>query len=71
MNVIDREALALNEKPFVLSFFPSGNGVLPENALTLSDTTVLLTAFKKAELSLARTINRLSVWIAKGEPLSP
>jgi alpha-mannosidase len=51
MDVIDREALSLNEKPFVLSFFPSGAGALPEIALTLSDPTVLLTAFKRAELS--------------------
>jgi alpha-mannosidase len=51
MELIDREALSLNEKPFVLSFFPSGSGALPENALTLSDSTVLLTAFKRAELS--------------------
>nr|WP_290439074.1 glycoside hydrolase family 38 C-terminal domain-containing protein [Paenibacillus sp. GP183] len=51
MEFIDREALSLNEKPFVLSFFPSGSGALPENALTLSDSTVLLTAFKRAELS--------------------
>ena len=51
MKVIDREALALNEKPFVLSFFPSGVGRVPENALTLSDPTVLLTAFKRAEYS--------------------
>ncbi|QGQ94579.1 alpha-mannosidase [Paenibacillus psychroresistens] len=51
MDVIDREALSLNEKPFVLSFFPSGAGEAPENALTLSDSTVLLSTFKRAELS--------------------
>jgi alpha-mannosidase len=48
---IDREALAHNEKPFVLSFFPSGEGkkVLP--TLTLDDKTVQVTAFKQAETS--------------------
>lgn len=51
MKVIDREALARNEKPVALSFFPSGMGALTENAMTLSDPTVLLTAFKRAELS--------------------
>lgn len=48
---IDSDALAKNEKPFVLSFFPSGAGLKPETAITLSDPTVLLTAFKKAERS--------------------
>ncbi|BBH19161.1 alpha-mannosidase [Paenibacillus baekrokdamisoli] len=51
MDLIDREALSWNEKPFVLSFFPSGAGALPENAISLSDSTILLTAFKRAELS--------------------
>ncbi|MCD9023741.1 glycoside hydrolase family 38 C-terminal domain-containing protein [Cohnella silvisoli] len=51
LDVIDREALALNEKPFVLSFFPSGAGAVPANAVTLSDSSVLLTAFKRAENS--------------------
>jgi alpha-mannosidase len=48
---IDREALTKNEKPFVLSFFPSGAGLKPETGVTLSDPAVLLTAFKKAERS--------------------
>lgn len=51
LDVIDREALALNEKPFVLSFFPSGAGELPLSSLHLSDPTVLVTAFKRAERS--------------------
>lgn len=49
LSTIDRRALALNEKPFVLSFFPSGHGRLPENSLTLSDDAVLVTAFKREE----------------------
>jgi alpha-mannosidase len=51
MNAIDREALALNEKPFVLSFFPSGAGEVPKVSLVLSDSTILVTAFKKCERS--------------------
>jgi len=51
LDVLDREALSWNEKPFVLSFFPSGAGDLPENAISLSDSTILLTAFKRAECS--------------------
>jgi len=46
---IDREALAHNEKPFVLSFFPSGNGVKPEPFVFLNDEVVQMTCFKKAE----------------------
>jgi alpha-mannosidase len=47
---IDREALAANEAPFALSFFPSGGGDPQVPAVTLAgDTTVLLTALKLAE----------------------
>ncbi len=48
---IDREALAHNEKPFVLSFFPSGNGAKPMPFVFLDDEVVQMTAFKKAENS--------------------
>ena len=46
---LDREALAHNEKPYVLSFFPSGEGTLPLPLAQLSDPAVQLTAFKRAE----------------------
>ena len=46
---IDREALVMNEKPYALSFFPSGEGKLLSSFLTLSDEVVQLSAFKKAE----------------------
>lgn len=46
---IDREALVKNEKPFALSFFPSGSGVNPRPGLSLSDDVVQVTAFKQAE----------------------
>ena len=52
---IDREALAHNEKPFALSFFPGGGQ--PEQAAAplarLSDASVQITAIKKAEDSQA------------------
>ena len=48
--VIDREALAHNEKPMALSFFPSGRGeTTPEPFLTLSDDVIQVAAIKKAE----------------------
>ena len=47
---IDREALAANEAPFALSFFPNGEGTPPPPAAELAgDGTVLLTALKPAE----------------------
>ena len=46
---IDREALARNEKPFALSFFPHGGGTLPQSGIVLSDDVVQVTAFKQAE----------------------
>lgn len=46
---IDREALAYNEKPFLVSFYPHGDGELPEPGLTLSDEAIQVTAFKMAE----------------------
>lgn len=46
---IDREALAKNEKPFALSFFPSGKGKKPKPLAILSDNVVQITALKKAQ----------------------
>ncbi|MEI6502807.1 MAG: glycoside hydrolase family 38 C-terminal domain-containing protein, partial [Armatimonadota bacterium] len=46
---IDREALAHNEKPMALSFFPSGTGEKPGPFATLSDNVVQMTALKQAE----------------------
>jgi alpha-mannosidase len=46
---IDREALVKNEKPFALSFFPSGSGVKPQPGLSLRDDVVQVTAFKQSE----------------------
>jgi alpha-mannosidase len=47
--VIDREALAHHEKPYALSFFPSGLGERPKPLAELTDPVVQLVAFKKAE----------------------
>ncbi len=49
MNRVDREALAHNEKPMALSFYPPGFGATPHPGIVLSDNVVLLTAFKAAE----------------------
>jgi alpha-mannosidase len=50
MQSIDREALARNETPMVLSFFPGGSGQAQAKPfLSLDDQTIVLTAMKKAE----------------------
>ncbi len=49
LNAIDREALARNEKPMALSFYPSGLGDFPAPGVELSDKTTLLTALKRDE----------------------
>jgi alpha-mannosidase len=46
---IAREALAHNEKPLCLSFFPSGLGQRPEPLIVLEGDAVQMTAFKRAE----------------------
>lgn len=46
---IDREALVRNEKPFALSFFPSGVGKELKPLAVLSDEIVQITAIKMAE----------------------
>jgi alpha-mannosidase len=51
MDGVDREALACNEKPYALSYFPSGTGAKAQPLVTLSDEVIQLTAFKKAESS--------------------
>lgn len=49
LEAVDREALALNERPMALSFFPNGSGILPKAFVTLSDPVVQMTAAKQAE----------------------
>jgi alpha-mannosidase len=46
---IDREALVHNEKPYALTYFPSGEGKLPKPSIELSDPAIQLSTFKKAE----------------------
>ncbi|OHB55407.1 MAG: alpha-mannosidase [Planctomycetes bacterium GWF2_50_10] len=45
---IDREALAKNEKPFALSFFPSGEGAQPSRLALLCDEAITITALKQS-----------------------
>jgi alpha-mannosidase len=46
---VDREALAHNEQPMALSFFPSGTGDKPGPFATLTDRVVQMTALKRSE----------------------
>ena len=46
---IDREALVHNEQPMPLSFFPSGSGTTPRQAVGLSGDVLQLSALKQAE----------------------
>jgi alpha-mannosidase len=46
---VDREALAHNEKPMALSFFPVGGDAAPQPFVTLTGEAVQITALKKAE----------------------
>lgn len=48
LNAVDREALVCNEKPMVLSFFPSGSRKKPKPFVTLSDKVVQITTLKKS-----------------------
>lgn len=47
--VVDREADVHNERPYALSFFPSGDGEKLETFVRLEGGTVQLSAFKKEE----------------------
>jgi alpha-mannosidase len=49
LNRVDREALAHNEAPISLSFFPEGQGSLLTSFMTLSDPVIQTSAIKKAE----------------------
>jgi alpha-mannosidase len=49
MEKIDREALARNERPYVLPFCPSGDGKKAKAGVTLEGAAVELAAFKKSE----------------------
>jgi alpha-mannosidase len=49
MKKIERKALEFNEKPMVLTAYPSGEGALPGELLEISGEQVILQALKKAE----------------------
>jgi len=46
---VDGRALAINEKPFALSFFPGGEGKKPKPLVVLSDNIVQIAALKRSE----------------------
>ncbi len=49
LEAVDREAIARNEKPMAVSFFPAGAGAKPLPGVRLSDEVVQLMAAKRAE----------------------
>jgi alpha-mannosidase len=49
LTAVDREALAHNEQPYALSYWPAGSGRIPQSGPVLSDRGVQVTAFKRAE----------------------
>ena len=64
---IDWEALGHNERPYALSFFPSGAGDAPPPAVKLRDPVIQMTAFKQADQSQDYVIR---VFNPTGEPRS-
>ena len=50
-DAVEREALARNEAPYVLSYFSPGDGKKTRPLTVLSDRAVVITALKKAEAS--------------------
>ncbi len=46
---IDYEAEIFNQLPFVLSFFPSGDGEKPKDTLEIDNKNILLSALRKTE----------------------
>jgi len=62
--VIDRESLVNNERPYVLSFFPTGDGEKSKCLATLSDESIQITTIKKSEQGddyIIRLFNPLDV----------
>lgn len=49
LTLVDREAQALAEFPYALSFCPSGEGEMPKVPFHMDDEAIIMTAFKKAE----------------------
>ena len=49
LSAVDREALVHNEKPYALSFFPSGAGARPKAGAVLTDDVVQMSCLKLAE----------------------
>lgn len=43
---VDFEAEKFNQKPYILSFFPSGNGETSDNSFVLDNKNIILSALK-------------------------
>ncbi|WP_026688377.1 glycoside hydrolase family 38 C-terminal domain-containing protein [Alteribacter aurantiacus] len=59
LSLIDREALIHNEKPYHLTYFPSGEGKVHEPLIKLSDNVVQVATFKQSEKDQNEYIIRL------------
>ncbi|MGN1478442.1 MAG: glycoside hydrolase family 38 C-terminal domain-containing protein [Acutalibacteraceae bacterium] len=67
---LDKEAEIFNQSPYSLSFFPSGDGVKKETAVSLNNEDVIMTAYKitsegKKLVRLYNSVNRPSKVIIK------
>ena len=49
LKTVDRKGIEFNEKPMVLTVYPSGEGEKPKKLLEISGKKISLQAFKKAE----------------------
>jgi alpha-mannosidase len=49
LTAVDREALAHNERPYALAYWPPGGGVAAQAGPVLSDRAIQVAAFKRAE----------------------
>ena len=49
LTAVDREALAKNERPYALAYWPEGKGEVPHTGPVLSDKAVQIAAFKRSE----------------------
>jgi len=47
MELIEREALTVNEKPMLLSFFPTGRGIKPVKLVEIKSGSAIVSAMKK------------------------
>ena len=57
---VEREAQIFNEAPFLLSFFPSGEGKKQESVIRIDNPNILLTSVRKQENGYALNLHNFS-----------